>query len=216
MKMKRFFIPALFISFSFMLASCLTSLQSLVTYENITTDKRLAGSWEQGGKSILIQEFGNSSLKSLFAEARKEKKPFTQKDSIFVSKHYVITYRENGINYTWIAGLAKIGQTTFVSLVAEECDDGTRIITPSGQSTYSFAKLEWSADNSCQLRFLNGDYIKELVLSNKARIQHEYDPLFGAFVITASIQELDQFLEKYGNDERIYKGGNRINLSRKI
>lgn len=211
--MQRFLIPALFIPF--ILTSCLTSLQPLVTCDNIITDNRLAGLWEQGGKSILIQQLGNSPFRTIFADARKENEPFSPKDSIFALQHYIITYRENGINYTWVAALAKIGQSTFVSIVPDQCDDGNKIITPEGQGTYSFAKLAWSTNNSCQLWFLNGDYIKELVLNNKARIQHEYDSLFGTFVITAPVQELEQFLEKYGNDERIYMGGNHINLSRK-
>ncbi|HEY6503647.1 MAG TPA: hypothetical protein VIZ28_06690 [Chitinophagaceae bacterium] len=212
--MKRFLIPSLFISF--MLASCFTSFQPLVTYENITTDNRLAGSWEQSGKNVLIRELGKSHLGNLFADARKENKPFSERDSIFLSKHYVITYREKGVAYTWVAALVKIGQSTFVNLAPEECNIGNKIITPKGEDTYSFAKLEWNTGNSCQLRFLDGDYIKELVLNNKIRIRHEYDPLFGTFVITASAQELEQFLEKYGNDERVYKRGNSINLSRKI
>lgn len=199
----------------FMLASCLTSLQPVVTYENITTDSRITGLWEQGGKSILIQELGNSPLKNVFADARKDNQPFSKKDSIFVSKHYVITYQENKINYTWSAALAKIGQSIFISLSPEQSDDGKTITSPSGQSTYSFAKLEWTTANAFQLHFLNGDFIKQLVLENKVRIKHEYDPLFETFVITASSQDLDQFLEKYGNDDRIYEGGNDVNFKRK-
>ena len=60
-----------------------------------------------------------------------------------------------------------------------------------------------------------GDYIKEIVQTGKARISHEYDPLFGTFVISASSQQLEQFLEKYGDDERLYSEENTITLFRK-
>ncbi|MGZ5191541.1 MAG: hypothetical protein ACXWCZ_11015 [Flavisolibacter sp.] len=212
--MKKNF-TALIVLLSFNLTSCLTSLRHLATYQNIVTDNRIAGLWENGGKQILISEFGRSSYVKLFEEARKENVPFSVKDSIFTLKHYIITYREQELHYTWIAALVNIGKLSFVSLTTESCYQNIEDITPIGSSAYSFAKLEWNTGNSFQLRFLDGDYIKDIILNGKARISHEYDPLFGTFVITASVEELEKFLEKYGNDERLFKNGKTINLVRK-
>ncbi len=216
--MKNLFFAGLIALFPFTIISCITSLQHLASYQNIIIDNRLVGSWEHGGKHILIQEFRNSRYKEIFKEARMEKTPFSIEDSIFTLKHYIISYHEKNLDYAWVAAIVRVGKLTFTSLVPEACTDGNEDISQKGggfQDAHSFAKLEWNNDNSFQLRFLDGDYIKEIVLTGKARIQHEYDPLFGTFVITAPAQELEQFLEKYGNDERLFKGGNTINLVRK-
>ena len=84
-----------------------------------------------------------------------------------------------------------------------------------GKETSTIAKLEWKNNNSLIIHFLDGDYIKQIVLNGNARIKHEYDPLFGTFAITASSDELEQFVEKYGNNENLFKGGNTIILTRK-
>jgi hypothetical protein len=84
-----------------------------------------------------------------------------------------------------------------------------------GDATSSIAKLEWKGDNTLSVLFLNGDRIREIILSGKARIKHEHEPLFGTFVITASSKELEAFLEKYGDYDNLFTGGETIDLVRK-
>ena len=55
-----------------------------------------------------------------------------------------------------------------------------------------------------EVQFLNSTYIKEVILQNQARIKHEYDELYNTFIITASSNELLEFLRKYGNNETLY------------
>jgi len=57
----------------------------------------------------------------------------------------------------------------------------------------------------------NNDY--EYILG--ARIKNETDELYGTFLITASTRELQQFLEKYGNDSRFFNKENSVTLNRK-
>ena len=82
-------------------------------------------------------------------------------------------------------------------------------------STSSIAKLNWKNENTLVLSFLNGDYIKKIILNGKAQIKYEYDPLFETFVITATPGNLEQFLGKYGNNDSLFRGGNTIILTRK-
>jgi hypothetical protein len=80
--------------------------------------------------------------------------------------------------------------------------------------SFSLAKISF-VNNNMMISFLNGDYIKELISSGRVRIKHEKEDLFGSCVITASSDELKQFLEKYGNDDRLYSKNNLITLTRK-
>ena len=216
--MKIFYCAGLLLTLSLTLSSCLISLQQLATYKTIITDDRLAGLWQESGKSVQVEKFKDSRYKNIFAEARNSQTPFSSDDSVFALKHYIITFREKEIDYTWVATLVSVGSHTFISLVADESTYRNEDIYPTGGSNFkgiSFAKLEWLSDKSLQIRFIDGDYVKKMILSGKARVRHEYDPLFGTFIITASSEELRQFLEKYGDDERLFRGGNTINLMRK-
>jgi len=199
------------------LSSCLTTLQSLVTPDNIITDDRIDGTWiDSDSKSILIQKFRNSKFKNYFNEVKKE--DYTVRDSIFITKLYVVSFREKDLNYIWVAGMVKIKEQYYLNLVPDEClnNNGKDAYDLDGEKTSSIAKLEWKTNNSVVLHFLNGDQIKDIILDGKARIKYEYDPLFGTFVITSSSHEQEQFLEKFGNDERLFNGGKTIAFTHKF
>jgi len=198
------------------LSSCLTIMQSLITPENIITDKRIEGLWSKSdSKSILVQKFMDSKFKKMFTELKDDWK-YTAQDSIFYTKLYVISYQEENLGYTWLAGIVKIQGQYFLNLKPEDIlNDKEKEVYVEGEATSSIAKIEWKNDNSLILHFLNGDYIKEIILSGKARIKHEYDPLFNTLVITASSGELEQFLTRYGNNQRLFDGGNTIIFTRK-
>lgn len=209
--MRRYILSGVLILFS--LSSCLTIVQSLVTPGNIFTDDRIEGQWtDSDSRNLLIQRFMKSKAKDLFAEMGH----YTTEDSVFYTKFYAISYREKNLDYLWFAGMCKIKDQFYINLVPYEClDNNGKKAYKLGKEISSIAKLEWKNNNSLILHFLDGDYIKQIILNGNARIKHEYDPLFGTFVITASSRELEQFLEKYGNSQDLFKGGNTIILSRK-
>jgi hypothetical protein len=206
------------------LSSCVTIIGTLMNRDNIITDDRILGQWTSSdSKSLLVQNLMNSVYKLStedFEHLRHDniENNNTEIDSLFITKLYVISYRENNLNYSWTAGLVKIKGQYYLNLSPENCftDDDKDAYDIGGRlATSSIAKLEWKQNGEIQLRFLNGDQIKEIILNGNARISYEFDPLFDTFVITASSAELSQFLEKYGNNEILYKGGNTIDLFRK-
>lgn len=200
------------------LSSCLTVLQSLITPDNIITDNRIEGLWkESDSKAILVQKFMNSKFKNVFTDPEMKEWKYTRDDSIYLTKLYVVTFQEENLDYTWLAGLVKIRDQYYLNLRPEEClDSKGEKAYDLGKETSSIAKLEWKNNNTLAICFLNGDNIKKIILDDRARIKHAYDPLFGTFVITASSRELEQFLEKYGNNESLYKGSDPIIIRRKI
>ncbi len=217
--MRFFFFSIPLIMDVFTLSSCITSLQNLATYENIVTDNRITGVWTGDEKQIRIQKLVDSKLNNIFKEARTSNNPISERDSIFYLQHYIITYGNESFNYIWSAAFVNVGGSKFINLSQEECNDKNDkkayLDVENSLNGSIIAKFEWKNQNTAQLQFLNGDYIKEIILAGKIRIKHEYDPLFGTFIITASSKELEQFLEKYGHDDRLYKGGSIITLERK-
>lgn len=214
--MRIYLIPCFCILLT--LSSCLTVLQSLITPENIITDNRIEGLWkESDSKAILVQKFMNSKFKNVFTDPEMKEWKYTRDDSIYLTKLYVVTFQEENLDYTWLAGLVKIRDQYYLNLRPEEClDSKGEKAYDLGKETSSIAKLEWKNNNTLAICFLNGDNIKKIILEDRARIKHAYDPLFGTFVITASSRELEQFLEKYGNNESLYKGSDPIIIRRKI
>ena len=211
------YLPYLFVVMTWGLASCVTILQSLITPTTIVTDNRLKGIWNDGNsRTMQVQQVVDSKLMqelkgSDIGAAR----------IAYYSKHYMINYKENNLSYLWFGGLIQIQGQYYINLIPEEClnTKGTEEYTKKGYdhwATSSIAKMEWKDNNTIVLHFLNGDYIKEIILNGKAHIKYEYDPLFDSFVITASSEELQDFLAKYGNKDILYKGGNTLVLSRKI
>ncbi len=81
--------------------------------------------------------------------------------------------------------------------------------------TYTIAKLQILNNDSLVIKFLNGQFIKEQVAAGKMMIKHESDKLFDLFLITATSNELQHFLLKYGNDERLYSKDGTVILKRK-
>jgi hypothetical protein len=204
----------------FFLSSCVTIIQSLVTQDNILTDDRIVGTWTGvDSKNIVVQKIMDSKRRPSAAELAKH--DYTKADSLFFTKFYFVSFRENNLNYELLAGIVKINGEYYLNLNPLKCSDnnGKEVYELDGNKflqTSTPARLEWRTNNSLDINFFNGDYIKEIILNGNARIGYEYDSLFDTFVITASSKELEKFLEKYGNNESLIKKGTTINLVRKL
>lgn len=214
--MRNYFISGVLIVL--ILSSCLTILQPLIRPDNIITDNHIEGQWSGAdSKPILVQKFMNSKFKNVFTDPEMKDWKYTQEDSIFITKAYVVSFRENELDYTWMAGLVKIRDQYYLNLLPVEClDKKGEKAYDLGKETSSIAKLEWTNNNTLAIHFLNGDHIKEIILDGRARTRYEYDLLFGTFVITASSLELERFLEKYGSNEDLFRGVDPVILKRKI
>jgi hypothetical protein len=201
------------------LSSCITMLQRLATRDNIVIDDHLIGDWHSADSKIIhVQKMMESKYKPTKAEL--DKHDYTESDSIYYSKFYVISFQENNIDYWWLGGLVRINGQYYLNFLPQEClnrsgQESYKLPNQSFIETSSIAKVSWDKNGQLSLHFFNAEKIKKIILNGNARISHEYDPLFDNIIITASPTELKQFLEKYGNNEFLYNRGTTINLSRK-
>jgi len=176
-------------------ASCLTTLQPLITDKNVITEDRILGNWEYDKGAIQIKRLTEET--------------------------YSISFERNGIEYDMKGALTRIQEDLFIEIAPSLITDPQR---PEGSGyeynfsylpTFTIAKLVIKNNQSLDLQFLNGDYIKEQINDGNMRIKHEKDGLFGSFVVTASSSELGQFFEKYRSDDRLFSPKNSITLIRK-
>ena len=69
--------------------------------------------------------------------------------------------------------------------------------------------------NTIKLDFINGSFLYDQIKDGRMKLKHESDDLYDTFVITASPNELQQFIQKYGNDDRFFNKENSVTLIRK-
>lgn len=209
--------------------SCLNSLQPLVSHDRVITDNRVAGNWLKEGTDLKIDLMPDSYF---FQQLQKETNPQGKKDSvplkgkekedsIFYSQTYVISFREDSIDYYMIAALIKIGKNLYFDLYPTDMGDTTE---ERGRRysdnldylpTFTIAKLEIAGKDKLLVTFIDGEFVKNQIKGGKMRIKHEKDDLFDTFLVTASSAELQQFLGKYGDDERLFKKKDTVTLIRK-
>lgn len=202
-------------------SSCVTSVQPLVSINKMITDPRINGVWMQGATEVTIEPFSSSELSTKWTEILNGKSLDGNKASAEAAKKlYVVSYKKEKRVYQMLFSLTRINENYFGDLYPAEMLDDVDPDAGLGKDNdflpgYTIARLDIKDRSNLSIGFLDGELIKKQVLAGNMRLKHEYDPLFGTFVITASSEELQQFLAKYGNDARFFPSDNSINLKRK-
>jgi len=210
-------------------SSCVTSLQPLVTYNTAIADNRLEGSWEQDGQEYIVQKVFNSELytkhKQELEKSRKENNgqlsEKDKKDSVLYSKSYIIKYSKDGIQYQLFASMIKLNGRLFMNftpadMTSTDTSGSENEINLSNRlDSHTIARVQFTNNNVMKLDFIDGGYLYDQIKAGRMKIKHETDELYDTFLITASTRELQQFLEKYGNDSRFFNKENSVTLNRK-
>jgi len=210
-------------------SSCVTTLQPLVTYNTAIADSRLEGAWEQEGEKYIVQKVFNSDFykknqKDLEKSRKENNGQLSEKDrrdSVLFSKSYLIKYSKDGIQYLLFGSLIKLNGRLFMNFKPV---DMTEIDTSNAEieinlsnrlDSYTIARIQFTNSNIMKLDFIDGGYLYDQIKAGRMKIKNEADELYDTFLITASTTELQQFLEKYGNDGRFFNKENSVTLNRK-
>jgi hypothetical protein len=210
-------------------SSCVTSWQPLVTYNTAIADNRLEGAWDQDGQEYIVQKTFNSDfyekIKKDLEKSRKENNgqlsEKDKKDSILFAKSYMITYSKDGIKYMLFGNMIKLNGRSFMNFTplemtnTDSSNKEPEINLPNRLNSYTIARVEFPKNNIMKLDFIDGGYLYDQIKAEHMKIKNETDELYDTFLITASTRELQQFLEKYGNDSRFFNKENSVTLSRK-
>jgi hypothetical protein len=216
-----------FIIITVIFTSCLTSLHPITNARNVLREDRMLGNWICNDEDIIrIQKFKESDFhKSLLRTTGRQtyhaEEPGFREDSIMYANGYNVEFNKNGVKYSLFGAITRIGGELYIDLLPIIAEDPKNAegsgyeYLPEYLPAFSMAKLEVKNNNLVNLHFLNGDFIKEQIKNGNVRIGHEYDNLFETLLITASTEQLHQFFEKYGHDQRLFKKENSVTLTRK-
>ena len=227
--MKKLFI-VLIISLVIM-QSCVTSLQSLATYDTAILDDRLAGTWHSEGQDYVVQKFFDSDLFKVIKKEMDKYKGNT--DKILSDKEmeefapnlyyrsYVIRYTKDKIDYVMLGSMVKLNGQFFINFApidihTDKSQEQAFDVTSADRlATHTIARVQFTHSNSIKLDFIDGGFLYDQVKAGRLKIKNERDDLYDTFIITASTSELQQFLQKYGNDNRFFNKKNSVTLIRK-
>lgn len=211
--------------------SCVTSLQPLATYNTAIVDDRLAGTWNSDGQDYEVQKFFDSDLfKYIKKEMDKYKgnadKELSEKEMedfapMLYFKSYVIKYTKDKIEYVMFGSMVKLNGQFFINFgpidinTDKNKEQAFEIPSTDRLATHTIARVQFTNSNTVKLDFIDGDFLYEQVKAGRMKINNERDDLYDTFLITASTDELQQFIQKYGNDDRFFKKENSVTLIRK-
>jgi hypothetical protein len=227
--MKKIFV-VLIMSLVFM-QSCVTSLQPLATYDTAIADDRLVGTWNSDGQDYQVQKFFDSDLfKKIKKEMDKYKgnadkelsiKEMEEFAPILFFKSYVITYTKDKIDYLMFGSMVKLNGHFFINFAPVDIhtdknnERAIETIQTDRLATHTIARVQFTNSNTVKLDFIDGGFLYDQVKAGRMKIKNERDDLYDTFLITASTDELQQFIQKYGNDDRFFNKENSVTLIRK-
>jgi hypothetical protein len=194
MKRNLLFIIAILL----LLSSCIVkSLHPFYTKDSVFHEKRLKGFWEDDKK-------GTWSVKSIKEEAIKDddSSKWSLKDKKMFLKYkkgYFIQYAFKGDTTQFITMPFKIKKQLFLDFYPIDFDEGdlNNLLYDHLLKTHSLAKVDFFSDNKINLSWLSQSKISDLLKNKEIAIKHEYIGMDEDLIITATSEELHNFLENY-------------------
>jgi len=186
-------------------SSCLVkSLHPFFKDQDVVFKKELLGTW-------IDQDAGNWTISQ--ANAKSEGSGiFGLKTGDSLRNYYLLTLTNDGGVSKFIAHLFKLNGQLYVDFYPDEINLPD-ITSYHLVSAHSIAKIGVFKD-SLNIKWFNEMWLADLFENNKIRISHETiseKDSDESYVLTASTDELQKFLIKYGNDPNAFIDGSDAN-----
>lgn len=213
--MKKFPFLVLAILLLFVSGCGLLTLHPIFTPKDLIVDNRLPGKWQM---SEGYTEFEPAS-KAASAEIPEKLRPY-------INRFYLCTRRSgNGnIDSRNLAFLVKIGNNYFMDMYPLQTERTKKIdefFSSHDMKMHTITKVKFK-DGNLRLIDFKDNYVEDLIRNRQVRIRHAFvsEPSEKngdkKMVITASTEELQTFLLKYGDREEAYENDDEKNVYHKI
>lgn len=221
---------------SMTLFSCITSLNPLVTYRNIISQDAAIGKWTGAGQTFILEKALGSEIDKYYGQSADEKKKTPEQrmnqmpaaERKVFQNGYITNFFANGVRYYMVLSFTSINGELYAQLETLESfrmkeneslatpgtsDQSSSAVFGSSKGGYTFAKVVIHKD-VMQFSFIDPRFVENQIQSGTAALRNEQDPLFGNMAITASSEELQKFITKYGKDSRLYTKESTLVLTR--
>ncbi|HEY0680508.1 MAG TPA: hypothetical protein VGD17_19640 [Chitinophagaceae bacterium] len=183
------------------LSSCLSTVHPIFTEKDLVFDQKLIGNWKEKKDSL------NGSVEITLATNKDlDEIPQLRK---FAGKTYMIRVLSTSgeIESAYFGFMLKLGKNYYFDYFPAETptlktyDDFYKSHFVKLHTSY---RIQITSPRSFQMQQLDENYLQNLIREKKIRIRHETREN-GNFVVTASTEELQQYLLKYGDFPEAYK-----------
>jgi hypothetical protein len=175
MKTTHIFLLA---TLTFLLFGCIPSLNPLYTKDDLVTNEHLIGEWCE-----------NQSKETWTIEKRD-------------ATSYKLIHKQRHEKATFIAHLVKVGVYLFLDLFPEEPDTHDDLYKLHLFPVHTFSKVILN-ENELTLMMLDSSWLEDGVRNGTIEIAHVISSDH-RLLLTASTKELQQFVLKYGNNDKAF------------
>lgn len=211
----KFLRHVMFLTLLLAFQSCIVkSIQPFYTNDSVRFEPSLLGKFsdnKSGTWEIL-------SFKQAFERDSPDPKKYSQDDLAALEKYketYVIKQTKNDKEATFLVVPFKVENEIFLDFtpIAYDDSDSNPLALQHLLKTHSVAKLNKQKDGVIELQWLDEKPIEALLKNEQLKLKHERVGVDETLVLTASSQELYQFLVKFvksnlenkWNDSETYK-----------
>jgi hypothetical protein len=147
-----------------------------------------------------------------------EIKPFKEKPN-----SYKMLFRKDGKEAVFLAHLFQLEEELYLDfLPLSSSEEGIDLFNLHLLPSHSVAKVSMINSGEVMIKWFNEEWLSTLFKHNRIKIAHEVildeapkDEDDKTYVLTASTEELQKFLVKYGNEDSAFDGDNTVWLKLK-
>ena len=199
MKTRILLLLALFFLFN----SCIVhSLFPFYTSESLYFEKKFIGTWEgsdQGKWDVLLFQ------EVLLRENKKDQPSELDEDQLRIynkyKNGYVVYFEKDSTKSSFLAMPFRINDQLFLDFTPIEDKESEKLGNDMYRmhliETHSLAKFDVISEKEINLKWFSSDKLKELLDEDKIKIKHEKVGFGETVLLTASSEELQQFIKKY-------------------
>jgi len=132
---------------------------------------------------------------------------------------YEMRYEKDGKSAVFIVHLFELDEQLYVDFFPTGSDADIPIFDLHLLPTHSIAKIEKMNASEIHIKWFNAEWLSTLFKQNRIKISHEVimdetpqnedDKMY---VLTASTEELQKFILKYGHEDSAFDGDNTVRL----
>ena len=167
-----------------LMIGCLPSVHPLYTDDDLIFREELLGTW-----------LGPST--GFHRTDETETWKFEQDDE----KTYALTHITESDTTHFLGHLVQLGDMYFLDLVLEDADQLSDFAQYHIFPVHTFSKVTFN-EGQVSLEMFNSNWIIDMIDENRIRIKHE--KASDLILLTASTEELQKFILKYGDEKKSY------------
>lgn len=205
---KSVYLPIIFFTLTLVISSCyLQSVHPLVHHRDSELVEGLEGVWEgEDSKWYFINDPNNFRI-----FMGSDDRPYEDDGPMSSSTSYYVFFEtiQEGVRDTsqFIGSTININGNHYLDLyhIRKESFEDYQFKDHHYFPVHTFSKIS-IGDNKLKIELFEDKWLKEQIVNNRLRIKHEKIGELGQGVlVTASTEELQQFVLKYGNIMEAYE-----------